>query len=280
MTVAQAVRSVRCAQPWQEQGGVPLPAGFVAEAAIRCIYTDQNVPGQGVWQFELRQVSYRGLAPLAAALKRPSVRPPASLACAAPGVHVQPFVLRGRDGRIMAPRLPTEACGNPQHQALAALQALHWVTESAQRGVQVEAQAGAKSGCPAAWKDMIGFLAGLRHGQALHPSAGGPVFSARPSWLRVCAYRDRSGPLDTYLVGGGQVTGAMETALLLGVDAGSTTVTCRQPHAMFAVLLHPGQGTPPAYVEIDGCHRVLRPDNRVGQASTSALTIIERISRG
>jgi hypothetical protein len=45
---------------------------------------------------------------------------------------------------------------------------------------------------------------------------------------------------------------------------------------MFAVLLPPQAGSLPAYVEIGGCQRVLRPDNRIGQASPAALMIINQ----
>jgi hypothetical protein len=201
----------------------------VAQAAVRCIYADQEVPGRGLWQFQLRQVAYRELARLTTALKRRSVTPPASLVCGVPGIPVQPFVLRGRNGQIVAPQLPTTACGMPQQQALTALRALHWETVAARRGVLAQTQAGLSSGCPAAWKDMIGQLAEIGHGRALRPSRGGPVFTPRPAWLRICTYRDRSGPLDTYLLGGGRVSGATEQPCckVLILAASLPPVRCR-----------------------------------------------------
>jgi len=190
---------------------------------------------------------------------------------------VIPFVLLGRDGRLVYPRIPTGECGNPLPQVGLAMQDLHWVTVSVRRGVQLETQAVVESGCPAAWKDMIGFSFAQR--QSLRPSPGGPVFSARPLSLRVCVYRDRSGPLDTYFVGGGRVGGAAESALLRGIAAGRTSAACPRPHARFAVLLPSGIGGPVVYVEIGGCYRVLRPDNQIGQASPAALAIINRAQR-
>jgi hypothetical protein len=89
-------------------------------------------------------------------------------------------------------------------------------------------------------------------------------------------YQDRSGPLDTFLIGGSRISGAAETALLAGIGAGRRSATCPQPHTMFAVLLPPQTGSLPAYVEIGGCQRVLRPDNRIGQASPAALMIINQ----
>lgn len=273
-----AIRGVPCAGTDQEQKGVPLPDGFVAQAAIRCIYTRRVVPGQGLWQFQLTQVAYNGLAQLTTALKRPSVTAPANTACAVPGIGVEPFVLRGSNGQDIAPRLPTTICGEPQQQALTALRGLHWQTVAAHRDTLLETQQGLASGCPAALKDMIGVLADIDHGRTLHPSGGGPVFSPQPASLQVCVYRDRAEPLNPYLLGGDRVSGTTETALLQGIATGRATTTCTLPRTTFAVLL--GPRAPYAYVEIDGCHRVLRPDNRIGQANATALAIINRASRG
>lgn len=276
----QIAQRVHCLSPERPPVGVPVPAGFTAVAAIRCIQADRVVPGHGLRRFELRQVADHGLARLAPALRRPSATAPPNTVCAVPGISVPPFVLVGRDGRMLYPKLPTEKCGNPQRQVLAAVRELRWVTVSARRGAQLETQAGVESGCPAGWKDVIGFLDGFKQGQSLRLSPGGPVFSPRPSSLRVCVYRDRPGPLDTYLVGGTRVSGATETALLRGIAAGRTSATCPRPHAMFAVLLPSRMGSLAAYVEIGGCHRVLRPGNRIGQASPAALSIIDKARRG
>jgi hypothetical protein len=280
MGFAPAARKVHCLSPERQPVGVPLPTGFTAVAAIRCIQADQAVPGRGLWQFELRQVADNGLARLTGALRRPSVTAPPNTACAEPEISVPPFMLLGRDGRMIYPKLPTGKCGNPQPQVLTAVRGLRFVTVSARRGAQIETQAGFGSGCPAGWKDVIGILDSLSNGKSQRPSVGGPVFSSRPPWLRVCVYRDRPGPLDTYLVGGGRVSGAAETALLRGIAAGGTPATCPRPHTMFAVLLPPGTGGLAAYVEIGGCHRVLRPGNRVGQATSAALAILNRVRRG
>lgn len=277
---AGIARKVDCLGPERQPRGVPAPARFVAVAAIRCIQANRVVAGRGMWQFKLWQVAEHGLARLTDALRRPSATPPPGLACAEPGISVPPFALLGSTGQMIYPRLPTEECGNPQPQVVAAAQALHWVTVSAQRGQQVETQAGVESGCPAGWKDVIGIAEGLAHGGSLRPSPGGQVFPSRPSWLRVCVYRDRSGPLDTFLVGGSRVSGATETALLAGIAGGRASTTCARAHAAFAVLLPPQLGRQPAYVEIGGCHRVLRPDNRIGQASRAAIMIVDQPREG
>jgi hypothetical protein len=280
MVSAQVARRVACLGPERQPAAVPVPAGFVTVAAIRCVQTDREVPGHGLWLFELWQVAHHGLAKLAAALRRPPVRPPPGLACAVPGIAVPPFALLGGNVHMIYPKLPTGECGNPQPQVLAAVRALRWVTVSSRRQVQVETQAGVESGCPAGWKDVISLVDGFGHGRSLRSSPGGRVFSSRPRVLRVCVYHDRSGPLDTYLAGGSRISGVTETTLLTGIASGRSPATCPRPHTMFAVLLPPGIGSQPAYVEIGGCHRVLRPDNRIGQATPAALAIIGRARRG
>ena len=55
---------------------------------------------------------------------------------------------------------------------------------------------------------------------------------------------------------------------------GRAVAGCPRPHRQFAVL------QARAYVEIGGCHRVLRPGNGIGQASPAALAVINRVGRG
>ena len=73
---------------------------------------------------------------------------------------------------------------------------------------------------------------------------------------------------------GGHVSGAAETILLRRTMAGRASAGCPRPHRQFAVL------QAQAYVEIGGCHRVLRPGNGIGQASPAALAVISRVGRG
>jgi hypothetical protein len=81
----------------RQQASIPLPAGFVAGSAVLCDRTVDLVDGQGravdvVW------VADRGLAPLVAALQRPSERPKAGMICPAQLVIVS-LALPHRPGR-------------------------------------------------------------------------------------------------------------------------------------------------------------------------------------
>src|SRR5215471_240833 len=76
-------RWVHCGKPWH-QPGVRLPAGFVAEAAVECVPALASLlHGHGHSGFTER-VADRGLAPLVAALRRPSVPPTPGLFCPYP----------------------------------------------------------------------------------------------------------------------------------------------------------------------------------------------------
>ena len=230
---------VRCPGPERQPTGVPVPARFVVVAAIRCIQSDQVVPGHGLWQFDLWQVAGDGLTSLAEVLRRPSATPPPGLACAEPGISVPPFTpLLGGNGRMIYPKLPTEECGNPQRQVLDAVQALHWMTVLTRRGQQVETQAGIESGCPGRLERCDQPRGKLRTWPVTTPLTGRPGILATAIGLRVCVYQDRR-PSDTFLIGGSRISGAAETALLAGIAAGRSSATCPQPHTMFAVLLPP-----------------------------------------
>lgn len=87
-------------------------------------------------------------------------------------------------------------------------------------------------------------------------------------------YRTGASPFQNRFVRGGHVSGAAETTLLRGTTAGRASAGCPRPHRQFAVL------QAQAYVEIGGCHRVLRPGNGIGQASPAALAVISRVGRG
>jgi hypothetical protein len=74
-----------------------------------------------------RQVADHGLAPLVAALRRPSVRPSRGRVCLGIFFFVPLLYLIDRDGDIVRPKIPSGACGQPQPQFLDALRLVPWV---------------------------------------------------------------------------------------------------------------------------------------------------------
>lgn len=125
--MAEAEQRVRCGQRLQ-QASLPLPAGFVADAAVLCRLTVRVVHGRGrVVYFE--RVADRGLALLVAALRRPSERPTPGMICTTQLVIVPLLLLIDQEGHIVRPAIPTDGCGRPQQQVLVALQHVPWVNE-------------------------------------------------------------------------------------------------------------------------------------------------------
>jgi hypothetical protein len=124
--IADAAQRVRCGQH-RQQASLPLPAGFVTDAAVLCDLTMHLVDGQG-HVVDVVRVADRGLAPLVAALRQPSERPTPGMICPAQLVIVPLLFLIDGQGHIVRPVIPTDGCGQPQQRVLDALQDMPWVT--------------------------------------------------------------------------------------------------------------------------------------------------------
>jgi hypothetical protein len=253
----------------------PIPAAFRPVAVVQCYQVARGIPGNGLWRFEVKQRADHRLAAFIAALRRPSVRTPPQIMCAAVGYLDPSFALIDRHGRILRPALPVKECGQPFPAAISNLQHLPWVTVSVRRTVQIATRAELQAGCDPQWKDVIQLESGSG---GLQPSAGGPAFTPRPPRLRICIYRDSS----YTFIRGGLISQAAESKVLGDIQGGRTSTQCRRPHTEYAVLL----AVSPAYrggqfaeAELGGCYRVLRPDNQVGTISPAGLDIIGATGR-
>jgi hypothetical protein len=103
-----------------------LPASFEPVAVIRCVTDYQMIPGKGQWEVATLERADQGLAPLLTALQRPNQNRPAGTFCS-DLVELPPqFVLVGKDGQAIWPRLPVTGCGLVQAELLGALAALPW----------------------------------------------------------------------------------------------------------------------------------------------------------
>ena len=123
--LASAERRVRCAEI-RHQPGARLPAGFAAEAAILCDTAIKLVHKREHAVFTER-VADRGLAPLIAALRRPSAPSTPGVSCPAQLATLQLFLI-DHHGQIIRPAIPVAGCELPQQQFLAALRHVPWVT--------------------------------------------------------------------------------------------------------------------------------------------------------
>ena len=251
----------------------PLPATFTPVAVVRCYMVARGIPGRGLWRFEVKQRADRRLTAFIAALRRPSVPTPPTVACPLI-LYLDPsFALVDRHGRILRPVLPVMECGRPFAAAITDLQHLPWVTVSVRKTVQISTRAELQAGCDSQWKDMIHMDSG-----SLQPSAGSPAFSPLPPRLRICIYQDSS----HRFIRGGLISQAAEKKLLLDIQGGRTSTRCLRPHTEYAVLLAVSpayRGGQTAEVELGGCFRILRPDNRVGTVSPAGMAIIRAAGR-
>lgn len=260
----------------QRRGGIP--AGFRPARVLLCREDFRTFPGEGRWDVEIERQATRGIGSLLVALRRPVVDPSPTdgtpVACAAIAVGVPWFALVDAHGRAVLPEVPRDPlCGQPSSVALAALRALPYQTVWVRRIRQVESQRevrGDAAGCPA-WKDMISIeesLAGARP-----RTAAGPVFSSVPAMLTICRYL--RGGTGTNAIGSfrgiRQLSGARLTTLLSRLAQVPVAGTCGRTETAFAVLHPSSPAGEPAYVELDGCHRVLRPDNTLGQLDPTAV---------
>jgi hypothetical protein len=107
-----------------------VPPSFVTTAVLRCAVGFQTIPGKGQWETATLERADRDLAPLLTALQRPSERRPAGVMCPYLVAMAPQFVLVGRDGTAIWPRLPLTGCGGVQSVVLAKLSALPWQTVS------------------------------------------------------------------------------------------------------------------------------------------------------
>lgn len=121
-----AEREVDCGNH-RQQPNRPLPAAFVTEVAVRCALMPRETRGRShlVWT---KQVADHALAPLIAALRRPSVEPSPGEICTAPLVFVPLLFLIDHAGHVVRPLIPANSCRQPQQQVLDTLRLVPWVT--------------------------------------------------------------------------------------------------------------------------------------------------------
>jgi len=111
-----------------------IPAPFVPVAVVLCNpaivfvnHNDRTVP-------PTERVATAGLGRLMTALRAPSARPESDVACLDQATYVAWFVLVGRNGLIIRPKIPVTVYGDPSPAVLASLNALRWTTPTRRRG--------------------------------------------------------------------------------------------------------------------------------------------------
>jgi hypothetical protein len=107
----------------------PIPPGFAPAAVVLCNpaivflnHNGRNVP-------EIRRVATMGLGALMRALRAPSAPPNSHVACLLQATYIAWFVLVGRNGQIVRPKIPVTVCGEPRPAVIASLNRLHWTSQ-------------------------------------------------------------------------------------------------------------------------------------------------------
>lgn len=172
------------------------------------------------------------------------------------------FVLVDRDGRWVKPRYPQSGrCAHPRQEVLTTLQRLPTKTVATTTLAVQTTAAAAEAGCTQNVKEPIFF--GARHDArsvpGTAPTITDPFDGALP--LRVCIYDNPPQPAginDPNFAAGGTLTAAQQQSLaqLLAASTAAPPAGCTTPAARIAVIT-PTTGNSAAYVELDGCKRIL-----------------------
>lgn len=242
-----------------KRGGIP--ADFVAAAVVRCRTEVRNASGEGVWVVRITERADLPVPKLVEMLRRPSDKP-SSGACATIGYIVPYFLLVNEEGRTLAPAIPTEPCGAPRREVLDTLDFLPYrtVTET-----PVAHTNSTSDGCYDRRKDVIAT-------EPPKPAPATPVWSDASDSFSVCVYKvsGEAGKLETEF----SLSGEEATALKAALSAAGLAEPCDRPHTRFATMRAPTGSD--ALVELDGCHRFLRPDNTFGQLDEDVVAMFTR----
>lgn len=252
--------------PWSDDINpplAPLPKNVVLTQATRCIYDTQGVPGDGVWQVLIEQVTTSGLDELAKALRLPS-QPVGRGDLSCPAIAVAPVVITVTDksGNQYHPKVPQSACGFPLAVVTGVIDGLGWLTTSTTKLEQIQTELSISSMCPDQWKPEIALFGDRQD------TARGEV-DATPGPLVACRYDLDNDPENTVTDDNGvahregrlsqvsYVDDAAGGVFLSAVKFAPLARPCDQPDQPFAVVQQAVNPTSYVSVELGGCYRAL-----------------------
>jgi hypothetical protein len=240
--------------------GVRVPDGFVATAVVECVVEARPVAGDGVWNFLVEKRAASNIDAFVTTLRQPD-EPTTNGACWDVGHLVAWFALVDASGRSAHATIPADSCGQPQAQAMSAMQALTFVDVAATRRDRVQTEDEAKAeaaatavGCATPFKDTVAITDG-DHG-ALR-SAPDPILGSSSGLVTVCRYsagKDTDGMPLLSFVAGEQLSPAASASVFRELTASGPARPCTTAHSAVAGLFTEQNGW--ALVETDGCHRV------------------------
>jgi len=241
-------------------------------AVLRCLEETEHVPGDGEWSVTvLERAAGRAMLDLVTALRLQS-EPRGDEPCSA--VLLGPTVVRLETASVPVDvATPKDSCSQTRSEVIAAYGALSWVEVSRLRGGRLRSEAAVTAGCDA-WKDMLAISAGDSNG------GGRGALLAPGTSVTVCLYRS-SYPAgwtrrsNTVVAGepegGGQLAAATVGGVAALLRAAGPASPCRSRHGRFAVVFSKPE---PLYVELDGCFRILAPDDSLRQGSQELADLL------
>ena len=253
--------------------GEPLPTDAFPTAVLTCDRRKELVPGDGEWTFDVRNRATAALDQLVAALRLPS-EPMANELCTA-DLRLPTVVLLELSTRLLPVVTPKDSCGKTRPEVLDAYRALRWTEVSRTPVAQARSEAAVAAGCDV-WKDMLAIEA---------PTArlGGPGGVAAPpaGATRVCRYRslyppgwtpDKAGEVvDGQPEGGFTASPSQAADVVAAIGGAGPAARCKRTHGTFAIVQ---LGDDQAYVELDGCLRILAPDGTLRQGTSDLAALL------
>ncbi|SNS04019.1 hypothetical protein SAMN05216276_100325 [Streptosporangium subroseum] len=242
-----------------------LPDDFVPVQVIRCRWEYRYLPGKGRWEVVVEEHADGPAGELMTELRRPSERSMFGVNCLDILIVADYFVVVDSSGRVVLPDLPTGVCGGPFSSALDVLRGLPYQVDEQIPVRRVESDKAFRTGCGDEYPDL------LSRGR---PGATTQTWNPPPKGLRVCIFRTDGKTSDTD-------EGKFESVRILKGSSLRTLLTaldtapasdCPSDHTRFAVL-NPGHYKQ-AYVELDGCRNLLRPDGTLGRLTPDAVALL------
>jgi hypothetical protein len=249
-----------------------VPVDVVPTAVVRCLPDREVVPGDGEWTVNVREQATENLEPLIAALRLRS-EPRTNGACTLE--LREPVEVRlDYDGQLVTVRPPTDECGKTRPEVVAAYGKLRWTEVGRVRVERVRPDAAVASGCEQ-WKDVLAIEAGT----TARPGGPGAV-TAPVGEVRVCRYRSAYPPgwtpasnqvVDGEPLDGFAASASQAAEIVAAIGAAGPASACERRHTGFAVV---HLGVEQAYVELDGCLRILAPDGTLRQGDADLVTLL------
>lgn len=240
----------------------PLPAGVTPTAAVRCEEKRERVDGDGVWLVRTTERA-TAIAPLVEALRLDSI-PPTDGMCTME-LRLPTEVLMEIEGDVRPVSPPTSACGQTRDEVREAWFALTWTTTTRTPIEQILPEPAVTAGCDL-WKDMLAVEAATAK-----PGGPGVVVPAGP--IQVCRYSSVYPPgwtetagmeTEVTVEGGFTARDAAASGIATALAEAGPAKPCTARHGTFAVLQ---AASDTAYVELDGCLRILAPDGTLRQGT-------------